>query len=279
MINTIIPLSALLAIFLASAVQAEFYVPSMDEIENRQENESRCQGYIESLITLQKKNQQYQCGLTGPLWSVNPQQQFEWCMGELRETVDAENSQRSEQIHACLSRKTAATNPKNRPEVPIACFHPNPRFQAVKSLYREYRYEKSLEQPVNNGLIRYDYNLDKKADFVFLELHDDLAKVVVCLSVGDTYRRQLTGVEFSARGNSVEGEQYHLSQRKDVLQVSINALMHNVGTSFRVIEYRYNVAKQAFEIINNNAKSSPVYYDGVPSPMGTPRTPDLNLPR
>ncbi|CAA6819983.1 MAG: Unknown protein [uncultured Thiotrichaceae bacterium] len=279
MLKKIMTLSAAMLVFIMSGAFAEFYVPSMDEIENRQENESRCKGYVGSVLELQKKNQQYQCGLTGALWNIDKQQQFEWCMGELEESVSAANAKRSEEIDACISRKTATTNPQNIPEIPAVCFHPDSRYKAVKSLHRAYRYQKSLEQPVENGLIRYDYNKDKKEDFVFLELHDHLAKVVVCFSAENTYRRQLTDIEFSARGDSVEGEQYRISQDQEILQVEISSLIHNTGSSFRQIEYRYHVAKQAFEIVKNHAESTPVYYDGVPSPMGTPRTPSLNVPQ
>lgn len=266
----------LILTWLSTTAWAEFYVPTMDEIENRKANESRCKNYVSSIQSYQKQNLQHQCGLNGTLWNIDKEHQFGWCMNELESAMYAETQKRAEQIEACIKRKTASKNPQNIPQVPKACYHPDPSHKAVKTLYRAYHYSKTIEQPIENGLIRYDYNQDNKEDYVFLELHEQKATAIVCFSEPEGYRRHVTDLEFYAPGDSIEGEQYDIRQDKDILRVVISALMHNVGSSHRSIEYRYDPAKKAFEIIKNEADRTPVYYDGEPAPMPIPATPRLN---
>ncbi len=263
---------------LLAQASAEIRMPSMDEIDNRKENERRCRYFSENAAEYQQKNIKFQCGLTGALWKVDKQQQNKWCLSVPEYVANEKTGRRIQLIQACLKRKTATTNLQNKPQVPNVCYHSDPHFKAVKSLYREYRYQKTLEQPIENGLISYDYNKDKKMDYVFLELHGSFVEVVVCMSQRDSYQRIPNDISFYAKGDSTNGDQYVIRQEGSALSVSISSLMHNVGTSFRHVKYRYSSAKKGLEVVENHGDSSPVYYDGVPSPMSTPRTPTFSQP-
>lgn len=242
----------------------------------KQEAEYHCQGYVERALAQNQQNKQFACGYSGLRWNDNREGQYQWCLTAKQSISHAEDDARNELLKQCFTKKTSKDNPENHPAIPAACVDNSKEYQAVKNIYSAFRYEKTITTPVENGLIRYDYNQDNKDDFLFLELKDEMAHLSACMSQPDGYQRKQTGVIFYAPGGS-SAEQYQFLQQDEQLQITINQFAHNEGSSFRSTHYRYNTTQQAFEIVKDTADSSPVEYDGQPYPMGSPQTPDMTF--
>lgn len=243
---------------------------------NKQEAEYHCQGYVDRALTQNQQNKRFACGYSGLRWNDDRDGQYKWCLMARRSISNAEDDARNELLKQCFTKKTSKDNPTNHPDIPATCLDSSKEYQAVKSIYSAFRYEKTITTPVENGLIRYDYSQDNKDDFLFLELKGEMAHLSACLSQPSGYQRQRTKVIFYAPGGS-SAEQYQFTQQDGLLQITIDQFAHNEGSSFRTTHYRYNTAKQAFEIVKNTADSSPLEYDGQPYPMSSPQTPDMTF--
>lgn len=258
--------------------QTHIRVPEMDEIRNTEANQRRCHAYAMRAVEQNSLNKRYGCGFADSRWNDDQAGQEAWCMTVLENETDAEGGARAKQLDTCAKQKSALDNPGNQLNIPAACRDPARQFHPVKFIYHAYRYVRELKQPVQDGLIRHDFNHDGTNDFIFLEVKDKDAQVMVCLSNREEYVRQSTSVGFDVEGNDIDGMQHELSLKGDELKLDIGYLSHNVGDSYRTVRYRYDPATQAFVITDNKAEVSPQYYDGMPAPMGVPGTPQMTLP-
>ena len=237
------------------------------------ERQGECKFYADTAVKQQAQNRSLACGFKGIRWSNQWKRQFDWCMTVLAPYSRVETDFREDSIKRCKVKKSSASNPKNRPAIPALCEDPSKQFQAVKQVNHSFRYDRSLKSPVSNGLIRYDYNKDKKQDFVFLETKEETARVVACLSQGNTYQRRVTDVSFTTSSfSSGFTDDFSLSQASDILTLSIDFFEHNGGSSRRTTDYRFDTATRKFKIISNKADSYGVEMDGYTFPMAVPET-------
>lgn len=236
-----------------------------------------CSAYVDKSLQQNQLNKQYDCGFTGLRWNDERAGQYQWCLTVRQQISYAEQDARQTLLEQCFSRKTARDNPGNHPALPPACRDSNGQYQAVKSIYTEFRYDKAPASPVTEGLIRYDYNQDQQDDYLFLELKENMAHISVCLSQPGGYQRRLSNVIFYAPGGGLEGDQYTISQQDDLLKIDLLFFGHNMGSAYRNTTYRYNTATQNFEMVDSEGGSSPIEMDGQPYPMSSPPAPDMTL--
>lgn len=237
----------------------------------------RCAAYADKAVQQNQLNKQYGCGYSGLRWNDDRTGQYQWCLTVRDKVSYAEEDARRDLLEQCFSRKTDRNNPDNRPAIPAACQDSSKTYQAVKSIYSAFRYEKTITSPVQDGLIRYDYNRDNQDDYIFLALKDDMAHLSVCLSQPQGYQRKISGLVFYAPGDSTESDQYSISQQDDILRIDVSFFGHNMGSAYSSTQYRYNPARRAFDIVDRTSNSSPVEMDGQPYPMSSPPSPDMTL--
>ncbi|HIQ06842.1 MAG TPA: hypothetical protein EYH35_00095 [Thiotrichaceae bacterium] len=247
----------------------------MDEINNTKEKENTCHYYVKTALEQNTQNKNQQCHLTGSRWSDNKEGQYQWCMSVLERLSRAETDARNTALDNCIAKKTSPANKNNQPKIPADCQSNNPNKHAVKTLYRHFRYSKEIDEPIKNGLIRYDYNRDTKEDFLFLERHKQNANVILCLSQPQGYTRKEIGISFNAEGDSLDSFRYFITQDGNQLHLRIDYFGHNQGSSQRTLVYQFDVTQNKFIEQQNTVDTSPVFYDGEPYPVGVPDSPKM----
>lgn len=274
--TTLISASLLsLSVVISTQAQADFVVPTLQQIQDRQTAINFCNDYADRSIEQFAKSQTLGCGFGGLRWNNNRQGQFNWCLTVLEPFAITERGFRDDALKACQENKGSGNNPQNQVAVPQACKDPSKAYTAVKQIKHHFRYETTVTSPVQNGLISYDYNRDRKPDYVFLETKGDQSRVAMCFSHGRDYRRQLTDIKFYSGAGGLGSSNYEITQQGDTLVVRIDEFEHNAGSSYRRVSYRFDTATAKFTIIKNEADESPVIYDGQPYPMASPMTPGL----
>jgi len=239
----------------------------------KQARQNECKFYANDAVKQNTDNRNLSCGFKGVRWSNDWKGQFNWCMSVLNPSSSIENDFRSDSIKRCKTQKASTTHPKNRPVIPAVCDDPSKQYRAVKQVNHSFRYERALKSPVQNGLIRYDYNNDKKSDYVFLETKGEQARVVICLSRGASYQRRVTDVSFTtAKDGGFFTDEYSMRQSGDLLLLDIQNFEHNGGSSGRSLSYRFNTSTGKFKIIKNKADSYGIEMDGYTYPMAVPLT-------
>lgn len=267
-----------LLILTVNIATASITIPTMEAISNNTYKNNSCQYYVDTSLQQNALNKKHHCGFTGSRWNDDKKGQFQWCMGALERASRAETDARTKLLETCISQKAAVDNPENQPKLPTQCKSSDPKKQAVKMLYRYFHYKTELDQPIADGLIRYDYNGDKKEDYLFLERYKDYVEVMLCLSSAQSYQRQKIGITFDAKGGDLDEYRYYIKQVNNQLNIDINFFGHNQGSSYRLLSYIFDKKKNIFVETKNETGSSPVYYDGQPYPLGAPDTPTiLNL--
>lgn len=275
-LNTI-PLISASAIMLGTALnaQADLIIPTLQNIQDRQAAINYCNGYADTAIQQFAKNQSLDCGFSGPRWNNNRQGQFNWCLTVLEPFAITEQGFRDDALKDCQEKKRNDVSQKNQLAIPPMCKDPSKQYTAVKTIFHHFRYETTRTSPVQNGLISYDYNRDKKPDYVFLEAKQSHSRIAMCFSQGQQYRRQLTDIQFYSGSDGLGSSNYDITQQGDTLVIQINEFEHNAGSSYRKVTYRFDTASKKFAIINNEFDESPVVYDGEAYPMALPATPVL----
>ena len=177
---------------------------------------------------------------------------------------------------AVLRGKAAVspTNPKNKPSIPLQCNDPSKQYGSVMKVNHYYRYDKTLKAPVENGLIRYDYNNDGQSDYVFLEAKGEQSRVIICMSTGNQHRRHITDINIHS-GSGFGSYDYNITQNGATLEVDIQYFEHNAGSSYRKTSYQYQANTKKFKIINTESESYGVEMDGMTYPVGRPPSPKL----
>ena len=242
----------------------------------KRERQNQCKHYTNTSIAQNASNKKLGCGFMGLRWSNNWKGQFDWCMTVLDPVSGGEDEFRKNQLASCKVKKASTSNPKNSPAIPAVCNDPSKQYSAVKQVNHSFRYERKLKSPVQNGLIRYDYNKDRKPDYVFLETKGETARVAICLSRGASYQRRVTDVSFTtAKDGSFFTDKFSMSHSGDLLNLDIEFFEHNGGSSGRNISYRFNTATGKFKIIKNKADSAGIEMDGFTFPMALPQSYNL----
>ena len=261
--------SACFALLLASST-----VMSEPKIDASKKQAQFCQYYAELAVEQNAQNKTQNCGFNNSRWNDDKQGQYQWCLSTSEAIANAETMARKEKLQTCTQQKIANDNPDNQPDIPTACKSKNPHRSAVKAIMNQSIYSEDIDQPVKNGLIRYDYNQDQRDDYVFIETEKEQAHLVMCLSNKKTWQAD-TVMSFYTTADMGRAN-HSITQEKDVLAIHISITEHNIGSAYRHIKYRYNVAKQGFDIIEHQEEITPQYYDGVPAPMSAPMMPKLS---
>ncbi|PWQ92234.1 hypothetical protein [Leucothrix pacifica] len=273
--QTVWGVASLLSLSFATSAQADFVIPTLQQIQDKQAAIRFCNDYADVAIEQFAKSKTLSCGFSGPRWNNDRQGQFNWCLTVLEPFAITERGFREDALKTCQENKSSGNNPQNQISIPQACKDPTKAYTSVKQINHHFRYETNLTSPVQNGLISYDYNRDRKADYVFLETKDDSARVAMCFSQGQRYRRQVTDITFYSGSGGLGSSKYEITQQGDTLVVTIDEFEHNAGSSYRQVSYRFDPSTSKFKIIKNESDVYPVIYDGQPYPMGAPVTPKL----
>lgn len=267
--------TSLLSIGITTQAQADFVIPTLQKIQDQQAAINYCNNYADRSVEQFAKSQTLGCGFSGARWNNNRQGQFNWCLTVLEPFAITEEGFRDDALKKCQENKSSGNNPQNQVAVPQDCKDPSKTYAPVKQINHYFRYETTVTSPVQNGLISYDYNRDRKPDYIFLETKDSSSRVAMCFSGVQDYRRQLTDIKFYSGAGGLGSSNYEITQQGDTLVVRIDEFEHNAGSSFRRVSYRFDTALGKFRVIKNEADESPVIYDGQPYPMAPPMTPEL----
>ena len=144
-------------------------VPSADKVIDIERKQYHCRNYAKKAVDQNDENIKLKCGFTGLRWNNDQAGQEKWCLGVLDIVSERESRIRAEKLTACHIQATSSDNPKNQLKLPPNCYDPKKEYTPVKSVYAAYRYQRSVTQVVENGLIQYDYNKDGKKDYVYIE--------------------------------------------------------------------------------------------------------------
>ena len=252
-------------------------IPTKHELyQMSEERRQECKNYADYSNKQNAQNIALRCNFSGIRWSNTWKYQYDWCMTKLRPMTDVETDFRSHQLENCKALIVNAENPKNRPKIPDTCNDASENYGAVKQINHSFRYAKRLASPVQNGVIIYDYNRDKKPDYVFIERKEEHARAVICFSEDNSYQRQITDISFTTESGNTRGtSEYSLTQKDDLLSVFIEYFEHNAGTSFRSTSYRFLPEERKFKIIENEAHSAGILQNGFILPVTIPETPIL----
>jgi len=241
----------------------------------------QCDYYSRDAVEQYKKNLQFDCGFKGLRWSNNKAGQRKWCMSVRKSITDKENNIRKKMLERCFKTKTSLKNKSNHPNIPDRCKDPKGLYTPIKSIYSWYRYKREVRTPVAKGVIKFDFNGDGGLDYIFIEQNKKQnVQLTTCLSdkKNKSYRRKVTRIAFSAKGDSLSSEGYDISIKDKQLQISFSYFEHNAGSSFAEGFYAYNNHKHIFELkdsISNGAgipmppdytQSYPIY---IPTPPKT----------
>ncbi len=263
-----------------ASVSAPLILPDLASgLAHENAQHARCKAYVSQAVRQRQTNRNNDCGLSGPRWHQDEVMLMQHCLQTAEPVSMLETVARAQQLARCFSQKTDPNNPKNQPNLPQACYDPKRQFQAVKWINHAYRYERQPRQPVVDGLITHDYNQDKKPDYLFLEVHQNTARLMFCFSHKNGYQRRSSDIRFAASGDANRAQQYQLTQRGDQLHLKLHYFGHNEGSSWRRLAYQYQPVRQGFAIVANQAGIKPVTVEQHPYPLGTPSTPRMISPR
>lgn len=248
-------------------------MPSLEKINNTEQKHYYCSVYADSAIEQNSLNIEKRCGFKGLRWNNDKKGQEKWCLSVLNIVSELEDTARKKMLTRCFMRKASSDNPHNKLQLPKGCYNPTNKFTPVKQIYAAYRYRKSLKQVIDNGLIQYDYNKDGKKDFVFVEQSDKKAQITLCMSKQSHYQRLETTMSQILDEGTSDSLNYRVSQKNDLLEISIGLFSHNEGSSSRLTSFRYDTTTQTFKIIKNSSNAYGAATNGVIYEMPTPRIP------
>ena len=240
----------------------------------KQNRQQACKGYATTSVAQYNESRKLGCGFGGSRWNSNWKGQYNWCTTVLDPLTIGEEGFRSDSLKQCTAEKLSTRNPQNRPAIPASCNDPSKQYSAVKQINHAFRYDKKPTSPVQNGLIRYDYNKDKRPDFVFLEAKGENSRAVVCMSRGSNYQRHITDIKiYSSSG--LGSYDHQLTQSGATLKIDIQYFEHNAGSSGTQASYQYQTQTGKFKLINSKSDTYGVEQDGYTYPMSSPPTPKL----
>jgi hypothetical protein len=232
------------------------------------ERTTECDYYARGAVKQHKQNLQSNCGFKGLRWSNNQAGHAKWCTTVRKTISDKEKSVRDKMLQACFNKKSLSGNAKNQPNIPQLCKDPKGKYTPIKSINSWYRYKKEIRTPVANGLIKTDFNYDRKPDYVFIEKDNKQGvQLTTCVSHNNSYSRKPTRIAFSALGDSLSSEEYEISMKGKQLHIRFSYFGHNEGSSFAEGYYAYNKNKRVFEL-----------KDSISQSAGVPMEPDYKEP-
>lgn len=209
-----------------------------------------CQNYAAKAVQQNKSNLSLSCGFTGLRWNNDQKGQYNWCLTVSKTITDKEDQARSTDLAQCQTNKNTSTS---KSALPLPALCKSTTAQPVKSFDQAFRYQTQSVTPVQpNGLIQYDFNQDTQTDYLFLErTNTDQVRLVQCMSMGRSWKRLLSDMEYSAKGDTLFGTDYTFVRKGSGLHITIDYFAHNDGSCITTAQYHYNTASKAFKLVKS----------------------------
>ncbi|MGB0849446.1 MAG: hypothetical protein ACPGSM_22105 [Thiolinea sp.] len=266
------------------------HIASATEWTTEERLQYHCKRYAETATQQHELNKQFSCGFTGSRWNDDKHGQNQWCLTVRESISEAEEDARADLLKQCYLKKADPDNPDNHPAIPATC--KTKKATPVRSIYVPYHNNDTLQIPVQDGHIRYDFNEDQRLDHAYLEYYKEqwhnpgnpenpisyfhYARLTFCLSNGEQWLRYPTRFNMSAGFTNWQGEDInHISMSGNLLNITSYYLEHNVGSSYIDAYYKFDATKSEFVVHSHKASASPVEYPDGPYPMGAPGTHNL----
>lgn len=243
----------------------------------------QCTNYAQTATEAQRENLNHECGFTGSRWTATLAGHQAWCLQANKAQRAAEVNARKQALAECFKDKLNPNHRDNQLRLPIACKDPRGLFVPQRWVAAWDYYEKVLYSPIEKGVISYDFNQDRRNDYLFLERDkQNNVQITACLSANNYpqaggFERILTDIRFYASEKFPADTRYYLQLNNDLLTVEINSFAHNEGSCNTKASYRYIPLKQGFDIIDSTASCAPHTIAGSeePYPLVPPAIPKM----
>lgn len=228
-----------------------------------------CQTYAAKAVQQHKTNLNLGCGFSGLRWNNDQNGQYRWCMTVSKTISGKEDTIRTQDLAHCQKQKQSANSAL---PLPKACISSSAK--PVKTLLYAFRYETETTMPVQpNGLIRYDFNLDRQDDYLFLETTPNhTARLVQCMSQGATWQRTLTDMQYDSRGSTTWSTGYTFERQQNQLKITVNYFGHNEGSCDTQAFYTFHPNQKSFKLTRQKGDCYTVEPD---YPLSPPTPPTL----
>lgn len=204
---------------------------------------------------------------------------------------DCERYSKKSQQYACYKAYADLNNLRNQLPIPAACRDKKEGFNPMRYLYTNpinwkdgdekkldigdsswYNPKAYLYQPIDmpNGFIAYDFNRDRKPDYIFAERNlsladlldgnTDMTRLAVCMSIKQGYQRQLINVPISRYTDDGYTKSYNGLVALDHGQLRTEDANTNVDTMYNqtVNWYGWDERRQVFILRKSSHKEQSV---------------------
>lgn len=207
-----------------------------------------CAAYASKATAQYRLNQHAQCNYSGPRWSNDHAGQQKWCMGVRPNITQGESAARDKLLTTCYERKADVENNKYPLRLPGACRWNRERYKPVRYIYTRNAYNQPPEPttPIPGGLISWDFNQDRKMDYIFVERSPaHTFRSILCTSSPAGWKRQQlsTITEDVSSHFSTEGKFLYFNKGK--LSMGRSHHEHNWGSDSSTWTYAYSMKHKA----------------------------------
>jgi hypothetical protein len=208
-----------------------------------------CASYASTATDQYRLSKHAQCNHNGSRWSGDLAGQTAWCMGVRKNITDAETAARSQLLIACYANKADAVNNRFPINLPGACRYNPEQYKAVRYIFTRtgYNTPPTNVMPIPRGLITYDFNEDRKNDYVFVERNSVLKfRTIMCMSSPSGWKRQQLWSITADVSNDFTANLTDYSFNNGKLSYSTGYHEHNLGSYSNTWTYAYSVKEKAF---------------------------------
>ena len=207
-----------------------------------------CKTYASTATAQYQLNKNAQCNYSGPRWSNDYNGQKQWCMGVRPTITQSENTARDKLLTACYESKADVENNKYPIPLPGACRWNRENYKPVRYIYTRNAYNQppTPTAPVPGGLISWDFNKDRKMDYIFIERSPaHTFRSILCTSSSAGWKRQQlsTITEDIGAHFSAEGQSLYFNNGKFSMSTSHHE--HNWGSDSSTWTYAYSMQHKA----------------------------------
>ena len=218
-----------------------------------------CVGYATKATGQFQQNQYAQCGYKGVRWSNDHTGQKNWCMTVRPAIANKENTAREQLLTACYERKADVENNKRPLALPGACRWNRESYKPVRYIFTRFAYNQppSATTVIPGGLIQWDFNKDRKNDYIFVERSPaHKFRSIMCVSSPTGWKRQQlsTVTEDVTSHFSSEGDFIYFAKGK--LSMGRSHHEHNWGSDSSTSVYSYSMKHKALLLESVVSESS-----------------------
>lgn len=189
------------------------------------------------------------CNHSGSRWSSDANGQMKWCMGVRPAITSAETAARATLLTACYAGKADVYNNKSPIILPGACRYNREQYKAVRYIFTRSTYNTPPHSvaPIPGGLITYDFNKDRKNDYVFVERNPKLKfRTIMCMSSPSGWKRQPLWAITADVDNHFSANLTNYSFSNGKLSYSDGYHEHNTGSYSTTSTYSYSIKEKSF---------------------------------